>query len=90
MAMFGAPTDLADHAIRAWLAALAIQDETRRLAGEIEHRDGVALQLRVGRNSGQVVAGEIGSAALGYTAIGEQGGMAQRMESAAGYPAMGP
>ena len=31
----------------------------------------------------QVIAGEIGSGPLGYTAIGEQVGMAQRMESAA-------
>jgi len=30
--------------------------------------DGVDLQLRVGLNSGQVIAGEIGSGALGYTA----------------------
>ena len=41
------------------------------------------LQLRVGLNSGQVIAGEIGSGAFGYTAIGEQVGMAQRMESVA-------
>ena len=41
------------------------------------------LQLRVGLNSGQVIAGEIGSGPLGYTAIGEQVGMAQRMESVA-------
>ncbi|HWT48480.1 MAG TPA: AAA family ATPase, partial [Mycobacterium sp.] len=33
--------------------------------------------------SGEVIAGEIGSGALGYTAIGEQVGMAQRMESVA-------
>ena len=46
-------------------------------------RDGVELQLRVGLNSGQVIAGEIGSGPLGYTAIGEQVGMAQRMESVA-------
>ncbi len=46
-------------------------------------RDGVDLRLRVGLNSGQVIAGEIGSGALGYTAIGEQVGMAQRMESVA-------
>ena len=45
--------------------------------------DGVDLQLRVGLESGQVIAGEIGSAALGYTSIGEQVGMAQRMESVA-------
>ena len=41
------------------------------------------LQLRVGLNSGQVIAGEIGSGPWGYTAIGEQVGMAQRMESVA-------
>jgi class 3 adenylate cyclase len=41
------------------------------------------LQLRVGLNSGRVIAGEIGSGALGYTAIGEPFGLAQRMESAA-------
>ena len=41
------------------------------------------LRLRVGLNSGQVIAGEIGSGSLGYTAIGEQVGMAQRMESVA-------
>ena len=41
------------------------------------------LRLRVGLNSGQVIAGEIGSGPLGYTAIGEQVGMAQRMESVA-------
>ena len=36
-----------------------------------------------GLNSGEVIAGEIGSGALGYTAVGEQVGMAQRMESVA-------
>ena len=41
------------------------------------------LQLRVGLNSGQVIAGEIGSGPFGYTAVGEQVGMAQRMESVA-------
>jgi class 3 adenylate cyclase len=34
-------------------------------------------------NSGQVIAGEIGSGALGYTAVGEQVGLAQRMGSVA-------
>jgi class 3 adenylate cyclase len=83
MAVFGAPVALEDHAIRACLAALGIQEEVTRLAAEVGRRDGVDLRLRVGLNSGQVIAGEIGSAALGYTAIGEQVGMAQRMESVA-------
>ncbi|KZS61953.1 AAA family ATPase [Mycobacterium pseudokansasii] len=83
MAVFGAPAALEDHALRACLAAVAIQREIQPLAGDIERDDGVALRLRVGLNSGQVIAGEIGSGPAGYTAIGEQVGMAQRMESAA-------
>ena len=83
MAVFGAPIAMEDHAFRACLAALGIQDVVAQLAPEVARRDGIDLQLRVGLNSGQVIAGEIGSGALGYTAIGEQVGMAQRMESVA-------
>ena len=83
MAIFGAPVALEDHAFRACLAALAIQEEANRLAAEVQRRDGMALRLRVGLNSGRVIAGEIGSGSLGYKAIGEQVGYAQRMESAA-------
>ncbi len=83
MAIFGAPAALEDHAFRACLAALAIQEEANRLAAEVARRDGVALRLRVGLNSGRVIAGEIGSGSLGYKAIGEQVGFAQRMESVA-------
>jgi class 3 adenylate cyclase len=83
MAVFGAPTALEDHAFRACLAALGIQEEAKRLAVDVRDRDGVDLLLRVGLNSGQVIAGEIGSGPFGYTAVGEQVGMAQRMESIA-------
>jgi class 3 adenylate cyclase len=50
---------------------------------EVNDRDGIDLRLRVGLNSGQVIAGEIGSGSFDYTAIGAQVGMAQRMESVA-------
>jgi class 3 adenylate cyclase len=83
MALFGAPVALEDHAVRACLAALGVQEEAKPLAVEVRERDGVELQLRVGLNSGQVIAGEIGSGSFGYTAVGEQVGMAQRMESVA-------
>ncbi|MGA7053689.1 MAG: AAA family ATPase, partial [Mycobacterium sp.] len=83
MAVFGAPVALEDHAVRACLAALGVQEEAHRLAVTVRERDGMDLQLRVGLNSGEVIAGEIGSGALGYTAVGEQVGMAQRMESVA-------
>jgi adenylate cyclase len=83
MAVFGAPVALEDHAIRACLAALGVQQEATRLAVEVRERDGLDLRLRVGLNSGQVIAGEIGSGAFGYAAVGPQVGMAQRMESVA-------
>ena len=83
MAVFGAPVALEDHAVRACLAALGVQDEAKRLAEEVQRCDGADLRLRIGLNSGQVIAGEIGSGPFGYTAIGEQVGMAQRMESVA-------
>jgi adenylate cyclase len=83
MAVFGAPVALEDHAFRACMAALEIQNACRDLAVDVDRRDAVELRLRIGLNSGQVIAGEIGSAAVGYTAVGEQVGMAQRMESIA-------
>ena len=83
MALFGAPKALEDHAVRACRAALKLQAEAARLADEFALLDHIHLSLRIGLNSGQVIAGEVGGAKLGYTAIGEQVGMAQRMESVA-------
>ena len=83
MALFGAPVALEDHAFRACVAALAIQEEAKQLAAEVAQRDGVTLQVRIGLNSGRVIAGHVGAGALGYRAIGEHVGMAQRMESVA-------
>ena len=83
MALFGAPVALEDHAFRACLAALDIQEQIAQLSDEVQRRDGVALLLRVGLNSGRVIAGEISSDARAYTAVGEQVGLAQRMESVA-------
>ncbi len=83
MAVFGAPVALEDHALRACLTAMAIQGEAGRLADEVARRDGVVLRLRVGLNSGRVIAGAVGSGSHGYAAIGHQVGFAQRMESAA-------
>jgi class 3 adenylate cyclase len=81
MAVFGAPTALEDHALRACLAALGIQQEAKGLAGEVERPEGGNLRLRIGLNSGRVIAGGVGSGSLGL--VGGQVGVAQRMESVA-------
>ena len=83
MAVFGAPITLEDHAVRACLAALGVQQQAARLAVDVSARDGLDLRLRVGLNSGEVIAGEIGSGLFGYAAVGGQVGMAQRMEAVA-------
>src|ERR1700679_982313 len=81
MALFGAPVALEDHALRACLAALDVQEEAKRLAVVVLERDGVVLRLRVGLNSGRVIAGEISSDARAYTAVGEQVGLAHGRKS---------
>ena len=82
MAVFGAPVALEDHAVRACLAALGDSgSDPGRGRWPSKTCDGVDFQLRVGLNSGQVIAGEIGSGAMGYTAIGEHVGIAQRIEA---------
>jgi adenylate cyclase len=83
MAVFGAPMSMEDHAIRACLAALDIQKQASDLAVGVRQQDGIDLRLRVGLNSGEVIAGEVGSRQHSYSTIGEQVGMAQRMESTA-------
>src|ERR1700731_5117389 len=47
MAVFGAPMALEDHAVRASLAALEIQDELAGLAAQVRDHDGVELALGI-------------------------------------------
>jgi adenylate cyclase len=84
MALFGAPVSLEDHARRACHAALRLIDGATIYAEKLRVRD-VDLAVRVGLNSGEVVAGSVGGDAVGggYTAVGHTVGLAQRMESAA-------
>ena len=55
MALFGAPTALEDHALRACISAQEIQSVTKELATEVLCIDGVAFQIRAGLNSGDVI-----------------------------------
>jgi adenylate cyclase len=84
MAVFGAPRAIEDHARRACHAALWTRGELERYAAELQRERGLALAVRMGLNSGEVVAGTIGEQ-IGseYTTIGHAAGLAQRMESLA-------
>jgi class 3 adenylate cyclase/tetratricopeptide (TPR) repeat protein len=84
MALFGAPIAHEDHAARACFAALHIGDLVNEYANELRRGQGLSFSVRIGINSGEVVAGAIGSdSKLEYTALGHTVGLAQRMEALA-------
>ncbi|MBI3455276.1 MAG: AAA family ATPase [Candidatus Rokubacteria bacterium] len=84
MALFGAPVAHEDHGVRACYAAWDMQAALRRYADELRRVHGVAVQIRVGLNSGEVVVRAIGSdLRMDYTAVGQTTHLAARMEQLA-------
>jgi len=84
MALFGAPLAHEDHAVRACYAALRMQESVRRYAEEIQRREGLPIQIRIGLNSGDVVVRSIESdLRMDYTAVGQTTHLASRMEQVA-------
>ncbi len=84
MALFGAPLAEEDHAIRAVHAALAIQEHLPRYSEDVQRRFGAEFRMRIGVNSGLVLAGGMGEgASVEYTALGDTINLAARLESAA-------
>jgi hypothetical protein len=84
MALFGAPLAHEDHAVRACYAALRMQEAVKRYAEHSRKSDGVAVHIRVGLNSGEVVVRAIGSDLhMDYTAVGQSTHLAARMEQLA-------
>jgi len=84
MAMFGAPIAHEDHAVRACYAALAMLEAAREFADEARRAHGVAIQIRVGINSGEVVVRLISDDLhMDYTAMGQTVHLASRVEGLA-------
>jgi class 3 adenylate cyclase/type II secretory pathway predicted ATPase ExeA len=80
MAVFGAPVAHEDDPERAVRAGLAMQAAMEEINKDIEAATGVTFSLRVGINSGEVLAGQVGD---GYTVIGDVVNVASRLQSAA-------
>ena len=80
MAVFGAPIAHEDDAERAVRASIGMQDAMAELNRSAGPGFGFELGLRIGINSGDVLAGRVGD---GYTVVGDAVNVASRLQSAA-------
>lgn len=85
MAVFGAPDPLPDHAERALRCAVAMQARQAELNAEGWGVDDLPrLDVGIGVNTGQVIAGTVGGGGrLEYTVVGDAVNIASRLQSEA-------
>lgn len=82
MALFGAPVDDVNHADAAVSTAVEMVRELRELNQRWVSEGRVQLDIGIGVNSGDMIAGNIGSAAImSYTVIGDNVNLGARLES---------
>jgi adenylate cyclase len=82
MALFGAPLDDADHAEHAVQTALAMTQALNELNARWQAEGRPTLDIGIGINTGDMVAGNIGSdTIMSYTVIGDAVNLGARLES---------
>jgi class 3 adenylate cyclase/tetratricopeptide (TPR) repeat protein len=81
MAVFGIPTVHEDDALRAVSAAAAMRERLDELNRQLERERGIRIAMRIGVNTGEVVAGDPGGGQKFVT--GDPVVVAKRLESAA-------
>ncbi|MFH1912175.1 MAG: adenylate/guanylate cyclase domain-containing protein, partial [Pseudomonadota bacterium] len=81
MAVFGAPLDQPDHALRACRTGIEMMSELRRLREKWAAEGRPDVNIRVGINSGEMVVGNMGSEMrFDYTVMGDSVNLASRLE----------
>jgi adenylate cyclase len=82
MALFSAPVEDADHAEHAVSAAIEMVSELGKLNRKWLAEGKVQLDIGIGINSGEMIAGNIGSERImSYTVIGDNVNLGSRLES---------
>jgi adenylate cyclase len=82
MALFGAPVDDVNHADAAVTTAVEMVRELGELNRRWAAEGRVQLDIGIGINSGEMIAGNIGSSAImSYTVIGDNVNLGARLES---------
>jgi len=82
MALFGAPVDDVDHAEHAVAAAASMVAELGVLNAKWVSEGKPPLDIGIGVNSGDMIAGNIGSSSImSYTVIGDNVNLGSRLES---------
>ena len=81
VAIFGAPVDLADHALYACKAAMEMRQRMDELQEKWESENRDPLEMGIGINTGVVTVGNLGSEQIfDYTAIGDNMNAGARVE----------
>jgi class 3 adenylate cyclase len=84
MALFGVPVALEDAPLKACRAALKIQERIASQTAELEITYGLRPQMRIGINTGPIIAGTVSSGdSTRITAIGDTVNLAARLQALA-------
>jgi adenylate cyclase len=83
MAFWGAPIPQTDHAVRACISALEMQEALRGVNEQWRREGKPTFRIRVGINTGEMIVGNMGATGkFNYTVIGDSVNLASRLEGA--------
>ena len=81
MAFWGAPIEMENHALNACKSAIEMMSSLRHLNKRWENENKPTLEIGIGINSGDMVVGNMGSAArMDYTLMGDNVNLGSRLE----------